>query len=127
MFCISEIDYLKEYFQQTNKRILIQIFFNESYRCYVKLRCIIAALSNLPENRFELSLIPEAYSSNLRVVLNQIIIAKIWGIKTFLTKFDQSIPTFDVGVQTIQIPHGNTDDTLESVLSELKYIEAPNS
>ena len=84
----SEIDYLKEYFQQTKKRILIQIFFNESYRCYVKLRCIIAALSNLPENSFELSLIPEAYSSNLRVVLNQIIIAKNWGIKTFLTNFD---------------------------------------
>ena len=123
----SEIDYLKEHFQQTKKRILIQIFFNESYRCYVKLRCITAALSNLPENSFELSLIPEAYSSNIRVVLNQIIIAKNWGIKTFLTNFDQSIPSFDVGVQTIQIPPGNTNDTFESVLSELKYIEAPNS
>ena len=48
------------------------------------------------------------------------------GHKTFLTNFDQSIPTFDVGVQTIQIPPGNTDDTFESVLSELNYIEATN-
>ena len=121
----SEIDHLRNHFEETKKKILIQVIFNGSYECHAKLRCIVAALSNLSKKSFQISIIPENHSTDSRGILNQILIAKNWGINALLTNFEQKIPEFGSGVEIIKIPPGSRDDSYEEVINELKHIDPP--
>ena len=77
----SEINYLRDFFEKTQKKILIQTFFSDPQESSRYLKCIKAALSKLPENSYQLSILPGVPPNDKRTFLNQVIIANNWGIK----------------------------------------------
>ena len=121
----SEINYLRDFFKKNQKKILIQTFFSEPKESFRKLKCIKAALSNLPENSYQLSVIPSVPPHDTRSILNQSILAKNWGIQTLITTFNTELINEHSPLEFINIPKGTKENSFEEVINEISYLDPP--
>ena len=122
----SEINYLRDFFEKTQKKILIQTFFSDPQESSRYLKCIKAALSKLPENSYQLSILPGVPPNDKRTFLNQVIIANNWGIKTLITTQCTKLISPHSSLELINIPKGSKENSFEEVLNELTYLDPPN-
>jgi sulfate adenylyltransferase len=122
----SEINYLRDFFEKTQKKILIQTFFSDPQESSRHLKCIKAALSKLPENSYQLSILPGVPPNDKRTFLNQEIIANNWGIKTLITTQCTKLISQHSSLELINIPKGSKENSFEEVLNELTYLDPPN-
>ena len=122
----SEINYLRDFFEKTQKKILIQTFFSDLQESSRHLKCIKAALSKLPDNSYQLSILPGVPPNDKRTFLNHEIIANNWGIKTLITTQCTKLINSHSSLELINIPKGSKENSFEEVLNELTYLEPPN-
>ena len=122
----SEINYLRDFFEKTQNKILIQTFFSDLQESSRHLKCIKAALSKLPKNSYQLSILPGLPPNDKRTFLNLEIIANNWGIKTLITTQYTKLISPHSSLELINIPKGSKENSFEEVLNELTYLEPPN-
>ena len=120
-----EIEALKNHIKVHKSKITIQLFANDPIESHSRLRCIKAALSELSNDQYALSILPGHAPINAKEWLQYAISLKGSGCSSLISNGDMSLLKEHSVINVFTLPKGSCEETFEAVLEEINSINPP--
>ena len=121
----AEIGALKNHIKVHKSKITIQIFVNDPVESHSRLRCIRAALSELENDQYNLSVLPGHGPSTAEEWLQYAISLKNSGCSSLISDGDMSLVKEYSVLNAFTLPRGSSEETFDSVLQEIEANNPP--
>jgi len=121
----AEIEALKNHIKVHESKITIQLFANDPAESHSRLRCIKAALSELPSDQYNLSVLPGHSPATAKEWLQYAISLKNSGCSSLISDGDMSLVKEHSDINIFTLPKGSSEETFDAVLQEIDTISPP--
>ncbi|MBT7983092.1 MAG: adenylyl-sulfate kinase [Akkermansiaceae bacterium] len=120
-----EVEALKDHIKVNKSKITIQLFASDPIESHSRLRCIKAALSELPTDQYTLSILPGHAPANAKEWLQYAILLKGSGCSSLISDGDISLVKEHSIINVFTLPKGSSEETFDTVLEEINSINPP--
>lgn len=121
----AEIETLKNHVKVHKSKIIVQLFASDPIESHSRLRCIKAALSELSNDQYALSIVPGHAPANAKEWLQYAILLKGSGYSSLISDGDMSLVKEHSVINYITLPKGSPEETFDAVLQEIDSINPP--